>query len=413
MFLWMAVTALFVAAIVAFGVALRCRAERRRLCEEMVRIEEGQARILRGLILAEESATRILTPGQLTGTVERIAQEACSLLEVEGICIFVRPPEGEGEPAGICSGRIPVGMEEASRPVKDPAGEGFGSILSIPIRLDDQLLGEFRVAESPSRSLNLRELHVVRLLAQLVAIAAQYRIQRHALEQAEEDKRRFILATTHDLRAPVSTIEQLAQVMREGYAGAVPEKPRELIEKIHGRATHLLELLSDLLDLAVEDQEPGKMREPIPVSLAAVFDKQVEAARAGCEAKGIDIRACRPEGSFMRMAAQGDLENLIGNLLSNAVKYTPRGGRIQVTLSDSPGGIVFRVQDTGIGIPKEAMPHLFTQYFRASNARLVEKHGTGLGLALVQKLVRKYEGRLRIESTEGKGTQVEVLLPHA
>jgi len=153
------------------------------------------------------------------------------------------------------------------------------------------------------------------------------------------------------------------------------------------------------------------MRQVTPVSLSSVFDKQVEASRVACESRGIEIEAHRPDSPLMRMAAQGDLENILGNLLSNAVKYTPRGGRIEVRLEDSPGGVSFRVSDTGIGIPKESLHRLFTEYFRASNARLMERHGTGLGLALVQKLVRKYGGRIRIDSTEGKGTVVEALLP--
>ncbi len=343
--------------------------------------------------------------------MERIAKEAVDVLAAKGVCVLVKPPDGQDEPIGLCWGRIPAGMEDASRPFETEPSAEFGSILALPIRIGDATLGEFRVAESPGKPLNLREIRVVRLLAQLVAIAAQYRIQRRALSRAEEDKRRFILATTHDLRAPVTTIEQLAQVLREGYAGEMNSKQSEMLEKIHRRAEHLLSLLSDLLDLAMEDQELGTMRQMVPLSLARIFDAQVEATAAACEARGIELDAKRPESPLMRSAAQGDLENILANLLSNAVKYTPRGGRISAELTDSPGGVLFRVRDTGIGIPEESVPRLFTEYFRAPNAREMERHGTGLGLALVQKLVRKYGGRIRIDSTEGAGTVVEVLLP--
>ncbi len=409
---WLIAAGSAVAILWLVVLAGRARARRAEALLLLTRLEQEQNRMLQGLILAQEAASRILMPGELAGTVGRIAREAVDLLGVEGACVFVRPPEGTDEPTDLCAGHFPDGMADPSLPTSDTdVVPGFGSVLSIPIRLGTDVLGEFRLAEKAGKTLNVREVHVARLLAQLIAIAAQYRIQRNAIESAEEDKRRFILATTHDLRAPVTTIEQLAQTMREGYAGEIPEKPRELIDKIHGRAEQLLELLGDLLNLAAEQQDIGVMREKVPVSLSAIFDAQIEAARVACEARGIELSAHRPGIPLTRMAAKGDLEKILSNLLSNAAKYTQPGGRIDARLEDSPGGILFRVKDTGIGIPKDAIPKLFTEYFRATNARDMERHGTGLGLALVQRLVRKYGGRIRIDSVLHRGTLVEVLLP--
>ena len=236
----------FAAAIIwVAALERRARARRAEAMALLTRLEQEQNRMLQGLILAQEAASRILTPGELAGTVGRIAREAVDLLGVEGACVFVRPPDGTDEPTDLCAGHIPDGMADPNLPAETRDGTaGFGSILTIPIRLGDDILGEFRLAETAGKPLNVREIHIARLLAQLVAIAAQYRIQRNAIDRAEEDKRRFILATTHDLRAPVTTIEQLTQTMREGYAGDIPEKPRELIDKIHGRAEQLLGLLS-------------------------------------------------------------------------------------------------------------------------------------------------------------------------
>jgi len=409
---WLIAAAFAAAVVWLVTLERRTRARRAEAMLLLTRFEQEQQRMLQGLILAQEAASRILTPGELTGTVGRIARETVEVLGVEGACVFVRPHGPSDEATDLCAGHFPDGMADPNMPASETgSAAGFGSILSIPIRLDEEILGEFRLAESAGKPLNVREVHVARLLAQLVAIAAQYRIQRNAIEQAEEDKRRFILATTHDLRSPVTTIEQLTQAMREGYAGELGEKPRELIDKIHGRAEQLLELLGDLLNLAAEQQDIGVMREKVPVSLSAIFDAQVEAARAGCEGRNITLSAHRPDTPLTRLAAKGDLEKIVSNLLSNAVKYTRPGGRIDARLEDSPGGILFRVKDTGIGIPKEAIPKLFTEYFRATNAKEMERHGTGLGLALVQRLVRKYGGRIRVDSVLNRGTLVEVLLP--
>lgn len=323
---WLIAAGFAVAILWLVVLASRARARRAEALLLLTRLEQEQNRMLQGLILAQEAASRILTPGELAGTVGRIAREAVDLLGVEGACVFVRPPEGTDEPTDLCAGHFPDGMADPSLPTSETdVVPGFGSILTIPIRLGTDVLGEFRLAERAGRTLNVREIHVAQLLAQLIAIAAQYRIQRNAIERAEEDKRRFILATTHDLRAPVTTIEQLAQTMREGYAGEIPEKPRELIEKIHGRAEQLLELLGDLLNLAAEQQDIGVMREKVPVSLSAIFDAQIEAARVACETRGIELSAHRPGIALTRMAAKGDLEKILSNLLSNAAKYTLPG----------------------------------------------------------------------------------------
>jgi len=408
------------AAIVYVGLLYRsARASRAEAQEILSKLEEEQTRMLQGLILAQEAASRILTPGELTGTIERIAREAVDVLGVEGASVLVGSPDGRDAPMGISWGRIPDRVAEAgpSAPVGPAPAEsmpkiaGLGSVLTIPIRMNEQLLGEFRLAEYHNRTLNIREIHIARLLAQLIGIAAQYRIQRTALEQAEEDKSRFIVATTHDLRAPLSTIQQLIQAMMDGYVGALSDKQMDILGKLQGRTEHMLELLGDLLDLAAEDQGLGRMRQYAEVCLSEVFDKQVEATRLACETREIELRAHRPDVRLTRMAAHGDLEKILGNLLSNAVKYTKPGGRISVRLEESPGGVLFRVKDTGIGIPKSVMPRLFTEYFRASNAKEMERQGTGLGLALVQKLVRKYDGKIRVDSIEGRGTLIEVLLP--
>jgi len=109
---------------------------------------------------------------------------------------------------------------------------------------------------------------------------------------------------------------------------------------------------------------------------------------------------------------RGDVDRVLTNLVGNALKYTRRGEvRLRLEREDDHARIV--VADTGIGIPDEAQPHLFEEFYRASNAKALEEEGTGLGLAIVRDLVNRLDGRITVESVEKEGTTFAVTLPLA
>jgi hypothetical protein len=104
------------------------------------------------------------------------------------------------------------------------------------------------------------------------------------------------------------------------------------------------------------------------------------------------------------------LQSIISNLLSNAVKYTPRGGAVRTALTPEEDKVIFEVSDTGIGIPESEQKQLFSEFFRAHNAKKLNEVGTGLGLSIVKSTVEQHGGSIEVESREGKGTTFRVLL---
>ncbi len=363
--------------------------------QELQREEE---RLVGSLALAEETVHRILDATGIEATLEQMALRCAELLDLQGVRIHL---DGLG------------GTEAAAGP---GARAQFGSCdgectQRLPVRAQAREIGSFWFTPRPDRPLRSRELHFLRLMAELVGIGVENLIFHRQVAAASEDKSRFILATTHDLRSPMTTIEQLTQVLLDGYAGPMTEKQRDLLTKIKGRNEHQLQLIADLLFLAAEENGLTMPREPTTVSLAEVFDSQVEAIRPACEAKQITLEAERTDASMARTAVKGDIENIFGNLFSNAVKYTPPNGKVTVRLGEAAGGYRLRVEDTGIGIPAESMPSLFREYYRAPNAKEASRHGTGLGLSLVHKLVQKYGGKICVDSRVNEGSTFEIWLP--
>jgi signal transduction histidine kinase len=230
------------------------------------------------------------------------------------------------------------------------------------------------------------------------------------LEESAKARSQFILTITHELRAPLAAVQSMLGVIAAGYVGGISEKGSELIKRSERRILALLELVGNLLDLAREQMD-GLQSQPVDMDLNDVVAKVIDGIQNRAEAKGVSLAVNMPSDHVTLEGDEKDMERLLGNLISNAVKYTLVGGEASLTVEASEDRVNLTVADTGIGIPKEAIPKLFTEFFRARNARESTEYGTGLGLAIVKRIVDEHKGDISVKSELGKGTQFFVLLP--
>jgi two-component system phosphate regulon sensor histidine kinase PhoR len=131
------------------------------------------------------------------------------------------------------------------------------------------------------------------------------------------------------------------------------------------------------------------------------------------EEKGVDMTLRPRRDKLVIWGTEEGLDRIFVNLVSNAVKYTPSGGTVTVSVRRVEEQAQVEVADTGIGIPEEALPYLFQEFYRAPNAKALDDVGTGLGLAIVKDLVEQYGGRTEVESMVGQGTTFTVTFPLA
>jgi len=230
------------------------------------------------------------------------------------------------------------------------------------------------------------------------------------LKELDKMKSEFIAMVTHELRAPIAAVEQQLTVILNRMAGDLTAKQEQLLSRAKERTRGLLTLIKDLLDLS--KIEAGKMVQyKEPLFLQEVIQRVVDLMRTEAEAKKIDLQFSAPPEASLIHADRNSMEGIFTNLISNAIKYTPEGGKVWVTLGEEGGFLRATVSDTGIGIKKEDLPRIFDKFYRVKTTETRQIIGTGLGLSIVRSIVDAHLGSISVESEEGGGTTLIVLLP--
>ncbi len=291
--------------------------------------------------------------------------------------------------------------------------EGIYAMLSAPLHGKQGPLGLIRAYSVECGHFTPDDVEFINAIARQGSIAIENALAYEALGKLDQMKSRFVMTVTHELRSPVSVVRSLTRTMLAGYAGTLPDSLREMLARMQRRADFLQTLIDDLLDLATGKADLSETEECVPVRLDAAVERVVERFKVPAQEKEIALEwYCDCADGPVKIAATNEgLDRILNNLVSNAVKYTPPGGRVAIKLFARENSATLEVADSGIGIPADALPHLFEEFYRAPNAKAQVKEGTGLGLAITKDLVVRYGGHIGVESQPGTGTTFCVTFP--
>jgi signal transduction histidine kinase len=231
------------------------------------------------------------------------------------------------------------------------------------------------------------------------------------LQNAAEAKDRFLANMSHELRTPLNGILGFAEFLVDGKPGKVNPKQKEYLEDILNSGKHLLQLISDVLDLAKVGA--GKMElNPEKFSLAEAIAEVCAVTKPIAQKKSIHIEVHIAPGLNDVILDKQKLKQILYNLLSNAIKFNHDGGNVSILAEPTdPDCFKLVVNDTGVGIKAEDSGRLFKEFEQLDSGTSRHYEGTGLGLALTRKIVELQGGTIEMESEVGKGSTFTVILP--
>ncbi len=246
---------------------------------------------------------------------------------------------------------------------------------------------------------------------ELARLAQTFNAMIARLEEAFARLDRFAADASHELRTPLTILRgEVDLALRHP---RTPEEYREVLASNRDEIDRMAAIVDQLLLLARAEKSQLVLSHE-PVRLDRLVEETVRQWRDLAAQSGLTL-VFEPPPPIVVLGDELRLREMLLNLLENARKYTPAGGRITVRLAADDAGRAARVtiEDTGVGIPAEAVPRLFDPFFRADAARARDAGGSGLGLALVKRIVDLHGGAVTVESELGKGTRLTVSLPLA
>ncbi len=236
------------------------------------------------------------------------------------------------------------------------------------------------------------------------------RTQAAELEEANKLQAEFTAMIAHDLRGPVSTVLNTAELMHDGLFGEVSDAQKEWLGKMQITCRTVVDIVSDFLDISkIEAGRLDLIKKRIDVY--QLIHASLKSYTPMATVKNISIKSVVEPNLPEISADERRLEQVLSNLITNAIKFTAAGGAVEVGARRLNGDIKFWVKDTGEGIPADEIKDLFVMYRQTTSGRISQNKGTGLGLVICKKIAEAHGGRISVESGLGEGSTFTVQIP--
>lgn len=354
-----------------------------------------------------ESLKMILKPHYNVYTVEK-GEDATEILRqvpIDVVTVDLKMP-------GLHGTKVLEKIKQHDPDIEAIIITGFGSmdsaIQGLRLGAFDYISKPFDVAQI--LALIRRALERRKAKLKLKELGKTERMRAHKAEEASRVKRQLASALAHDIKNPLGLISGYAEFLT-GRLESVPEAKEDLefLSHIQSSAQRITKLVTGFLDVA--KLEAGYNIISRPVDLNHLIREAAQQQILGLREKDLTLTLELADPLPQIMGDEDQLGRVLWNLLDNAIKFTPPGGKIAVVSRWEDGQVVIEVRDTGMGIPEDELPKLFSEFRRLRSAGKIE--GTGLGLFIVKTIVEAHGGKVAAESQEGRGATFSLWFPIA
>jgi PAS domain S-box-containing protein len=276
---------------------------------------------------------------------------------------------------------------------------------------NDNVLGTFAIYYTEPREPGPLELELIDSAADLTALAINHKLAQAAIQKSDQLKTEFITIAAHELNTPLASIRGYVDLLShaEEFGPFSAEKSREFLNVIDGKVDMLSRIVNDLLDVSKIEGDYSLPVEKKPTSIRTLLT-QVVSHFEQCSSRhtfSLRVDDATPE---MLSVDEGRVTQLFENLVGNAVKYSPDGGAIELETIAKSDCLLIIVTDQGIGMTADQLERIFEKFYRADTGD-TSIRGFGLGMSIVQEIIKAHGGGIVIESVAGKGTRIELSLP--
>lgn len=305
---------------------------------------------------------------------------------------------------------VPEVTDDSRFLYKDEAlRENLVSLLAVPMIHYGRVLGVLRCYTNKFYDFSNDEIEFLKLVASQSALSITNSVNYQKILDLDKSRSAFIRFSTHELRAPMAAVQSILQLVLDGYTGDVNAQQKKLFERANLRIEQLLRLVKELLEL-----EGAGSTLNLDFQTANIWDilvRTINELSPKADIKHIRLKLTILKNPINIMCNVDSLYRVFENLVDNAIKYTNLGGKVDVMVNDDDNRVSVSVSDNGIGIPCDQIGKLFSEFFRATNAKETQTEGTGLGLSIVKRIIDNHKGDINISSVEGVGTTFTVVLP--
>lgn len=246
----------------------------------------------------------------------------------------------------------------------------------------------------------------VRTKDEMGQLASAFNKMSSDLAKATKMRRQLTADIAHDLRTPLTVLSGYMETMQDGSLEPTPERMAAMGKEVD----HLLHLVEDLRTITLADTgELTLFREEMNPS--ELVNRVCTFFQANAEHQGLLLTQETPSDLPLIHVDESRIVEVLHNLVSNALRHTPKGGKISVSASRVPGGVLLQVKDTGEGISADDLPYIFDRFYQADKSRRNSSGESGLGLAIARSLVLAHGGTINVESTVGVGSSFNIFLP--